>query len=88
MWPEGWPDFPMPQQLRSDRRAGRVTVSCQVSDIGFVWQLSEAAGGGTTISVRVDLPEAESHRLDGQRDLIARSVGTLASLAGRELYLH
>lgn len=81
LWPEGWPDFPMPQQLRSDRDAGRVTVSCQVSNIDFVWQLGEADGGGTTITVRVDLPEAEAHRLDGQRELIARSLRTLASLA-------
>jgi uncharacterized protein YndB with AHSA1/START domain len=84
LWPEGWPEFPMPQQLRSDRAAGRVTVSCQVSSIDFVWQLSEADDGGTTISVRVDLPEAEAHRLDGQRELIARSLRTLASLARRD----
>jgi uncharacterized protein YndB with AHSA1/START domain len=80
MWPEGWPDFPMPQRMRSDRGTGRVTVSCQVSDIDFVWQLAEA-DRGTSISVRVHLPAAEAHRLDGQRELIARSLEMLARLA-------
>lgn len=81
MWPEGWPDFPMPQRLRTDRGSGRVTVSCQVSDIDFVWQLGETDHGGTTITVRVDLPPTEAHRLDRQRELIAESVAALASVA-------
>jgi uncharacterized protein YndB with AHSA1/START domain len=80
MWPTGYPDFPMPQQLRSDRVAGRVTISCQVSDIDVCWQLSERTGG-TDIDVRVELPEAETHRLAGQRDGIGRSLRRLAELA-------
>ena len=42
-WPAGYPDFPMPQKLRVDHANERVTVSCQVSDIEFTWQLAEAA---------------------------------------------
>jgi uncharacterized protein YndB with AHSA1/START domain len=80
MWPAGYPDFPMPQQLRTDRDQGRVTVSCQVSDIDVCWQLSEQ-GPGTDIDVRVDLPEAEARRLATQRDVIARSLTRLAELA-------
>jgi uncharacterized protein YndB with AHSA1/START domain len=79
-WPTGYPDFPMPQKLRTDRDRGRVTVSCQVSDIEFVWQLAEA-GAGTRIHVRVSLPEREAHRLDGQQQVIKESLGRLAQLA-------
>ena len=45
-----------------------------------VWQLAEA-GTGTAIEVRVDLPDAEAHRLDGQREVIGESLGKLAALA-------
>jgi uncharacterized protein YndB with AHSA1/START domain len=80
IWPDGYPDFPMPQRLRGSRAEGRVTISCQVSDIDFRWQLSED-GPGTLIDVHVELPEAEAHRLDGQRELISTSLRRLVSLA-------
>jgi uncharacterized protein YndB with AHSA1/START domain len=84
MWPDGYPDFPMPQLLRTDRAAGRITISCQVSDIDVTWQLADTEPG-TAITVRVELPEAESHRLDGQRELITASLANLSELAqGRE----
>jgi len=79
-WPTGYPDFPMPQQLRVDQANERVTVSCQVSDIEFVWQLSEA-GPGTSITVTVSLPESEAGRLDGQRQVIRESLGRLTAIA-------
>ena len=61
-----------------------MTISCQVSDIDFAWQLAEVADG-TAITVRVELPEAEAHRLDGQRELITTSLANLSELAqGRE----
>lgn len=82
MWPAGYPDFPMPQQLRSERAEGRVTISCQVSDIDFRWRLSEGRPAGTRIEVEVDLPEREAHRLEGQREIIAESLERLAALAG------
>ena len=84
MFTDGYPDFPMPQLLRTDRAAGRITISCQVSDIDVTWQLADTAPG-TAITVRVELPEAESHRLDGQRELITASLANLSELAqGRE----
>jgi uncharacterized protein YndB with AHSA1/START domain len=82
-WTSGYPDFPMPQQLRADRANGQVTVSCQVSDIDFSWQLAEW-GAGTTIEVRVEIPEAEAFRLDGQREIIEASLQRLAALAESE----
>jgi uncharacterized protein YndB with AHSA1/START domain len=80
MWPDGYPDFPMPQSLRTEQDAGRVTVSCQVSDIDVVWQLAED-GDGTRIEVQVDLPDAEAHRLPTQRKVIEESLGNLSALA-------
>ena len=80
LWPVGYPDFPMPQQLRTDTSAGRVTMSCQVSDIDFGWRLADT-GGGTAIEVRVDLPAAQRHRLDGQREVITESMARLVALA-------
>jgi len=79
-WPSGYPDFPMPQKLRVDQANDRVTISCQVSDIDVVWQLAEA-GNGTRIEVRVDLPDAEAHRLASQRRIIAASLDNLTALA-------
>ena len=80
MWPEGYPDFPMPQVLRAEPGQGRVTISCQVSDIDVVWQLAER-GGGTAIDVRVVLPASEAHRLASQHDVMERSLARLAALA-------
>jgi uncharacterized protein YndB with AHSA1/START domain len=79
MYPDGYPDFPMPQTIRT--ADGRVTVSCQVSDLVFEWRLSELPDGGTRIAVHVDIPDAEAHRLDGQRADIHESLTRLAALA-------
>jgi uncharacterized protein YndB with AHSA1/START domain len=86
LWPTGYPDFPMPQVLRGSRAEGRVTISCQVSDLEFVWRLSpdkDGDGDGTLIHVTVALPERESHRLAGQREVITDSLRRLATLAER-----
>src|SRR4051812_35718319 len=80
MWPDGYPDFPMPQRLRSERADARVTISCLVSDLEFRWQLGEH-GTGTDIAVQVDLPDAEAARLPAQRELLTRSIARLAELA-------
>ena len=82
MYPVGYPDFPMPQEVRTERADRRVTVSCQVSDLVFEWQLDEQPGGGTKIAVHVEIPEAEAHRLDDQRAAIHGSLVRLADLAG------
>jgi uncharacterized protein YndB with AHSA1/START domain len=80
LWLAWNPDFPMTQKLRVDEANERVTISCQVRDIDIVWQLAEA-GTGTSISVNVTLPEAEAHRLDGQRWIMAESLPRLIALA-------
>jgi uncharacterized protein YndB with AHSA1/START domain len=78
IWPDGYPDFPMGQRL--EEAPGRVTISCLVSDLMFVWQLREA-GEGTDIDVLVELPEREAHRVPTQRRLMKSSLMTLSRLA-------
>jgi uncharacterized protein YndB with AHSA1/START domain len=81
MYPDGYPDFPMAQLLDTRRDEGRVTVSCLVSDLRFEWHL-EPVDPGTRISVDVEIPAAEAHRLDAQREVISESMRRLADLAG------
>ncbi|MBV8987836.1 MAG: hypothetical protein JO372_04660, partial [Solirubrobacterales bacterium] len=57
-----------------------VTVSCLVSDLRFEWRL-EQAGEGTLISVDVEIPDAEAHRLESQHEVISASMSRLAQLA-------
>jgi len=80
MYPDGYPDFPMPQILQTSREDRTVSVSCLVSDLRFEWRL-EPAGAGTRISVEVEIPDAEAHRLAGQREAIASAVRRLAEVA-------
>jgi Polyketide cyclase / dehydrase and lipid transport len=80
MYPEGYPDFPMPQALETSQENGAVKISCLVSDLCFDWRL-RSSGSGTEISVHVEIPDREAHRLDAQRDIIRRSVRHLAELA-------
>jgi uncharacterized protein YndB with AHSA1/START domain len=82
-WYDGWPDFPMPQKLVTQRDGGRVTISCLVSFLDIEWQLSED-GGGTRIDVRAAIPEEESGRVEQVRDLLAASVRRLAAVATGE----
>jgi uncharacterized protein YndB with AHSA1/START domain len=82
MFLDGSPDFPMPQELRSDLGGRRVTVSCLVSDLVFAWRLTPLDGDRTEIAVHVEIPEREAHRLALQRAVIRRSLRTLAAVAG------
>ena len=82
-YPTGYPDFPMPQTLRTSQESGLVTISCLVSDLCFDWRL-RPAGTGTEISVHVWIPGQEAHRLDAQREIIASSISNLARLAEQE----
>jgi uncharacterized protein YndB with AHSA1/START domain len=81
MYPDGYPDFPMPQVLETSRDDARVKISCLVSDLRFEWRLEEL-DGGTRISVEVEIPEEEAARLDTQQAAIAASLRNLAALAG------
>jgi hypothetical protein len=80
MYPEGYPDFPMPQTLTTSRENGAVKISCLVSDLCFDWRL-RPSGSGTEITVHVEIPDHEAHRLAAQREIIGRSVRQLAELA-------
>lgn len=80
MYPDGYPDFPMAQLLETQGTEQRVTVSCLVSDLRFEWRLAPA-GGGTQITVDVEIPDAEAQRLETQREVISRSMRRLAELA-------
>lgn len=82
MYPAGYPDFPMQQQLQTVPAQQSVVISCLVSDLRFEWRLEPLDGGrATRISVHVDIPPAESHRLETQRDIIEASITRLADLA-------
>jgi uncharacterized protein YndB with AHSA1/START domain len=80
VWPEGYPDFPLPQRIETQARDQRVVVSCTVSDLVFEWRL-EPAGPGTRISVHVEIPEKEAARLETQREVVTSSLRRLAALA-------
>jgi Polyketide cyclase / dehydrase and lipid transport len=80
VWPEGYPDFPLPQMVETRSQDHRVVVSCTVSDLVFDWRL-EPLDPGTRISVHVEIPEQEAARLATQRAVIASSLRRLAELA-------
>jgi hypothetical protein len=80
IFPDGYPDYPMPQTLETSRENGSVKISCLVSDLCFDWRL-RASGTGTEIAVHVEIPDSEAHRLDAQREIISRSLTRLADLA-------
>ena len=80
MFPDGYPEFPMPQTLDSSHEHGTVRISCLVSDLCFSWRL-RPAGTGTEIFVHVEIPDREAARLDAQREIISQSLTRLAGLA-------
>ena len=76
----------MPQAMRTISSERRVVISCLVSDLRFDWALEPLHDGtATKISVHVDLPESEAHRLDHQRQVIRASLIGLAELAARSV---
>jgi uncharacterized protein YndB with AHSA1/START domain len=80
IYPEGYPDFPMPQELRTASDGRGLTISCLVSYLVFEWRL-EPLGDGTRINVHVEIPEEEAHRLETQRAGVSASLRSLAALA-------
>lgn len=83
LWPEGYPDFALPQRVQSHAEDHRVVVSCTVSDLEFEWRL-EPAGNGTRISVHVEIPDAEAGREATQRRVVTDSLRRLTALAEAE----
>ncbi len=80
IYPKGYPDFPMPQELRTASDGRGLTISCLVSYLVFEWRL-EPLEDGTRISVHVEIPEEEAHRLEAQRAGVGASLRSLAALA-------
>ena len=79
-YPDGYPDFPMPQELRTASDGRGLTISCLVSYLVYEWRL-EPQGDDTRISVHVEIPEEEAHRLEAQRAGVSASLRSLAALA-------
>src|ERR1700741_4758763 len=66
MYPEGYPEFPLPQQLRVS--GSGVTISCLVSDLVFEWRLAPLDGGaGGSITVHVQTPPGPGARRAARR---------------------
>jgi carbon monoxide dehydrogenase subunit G len=84
VWQSGYPDFPLPQNLRTDPATGRVTMSCQTFDVEVSWQLAEQ-GEDTRITVIADMP-ADLADLVGvlEREVAAASLTALVRLAEAE----
>ena len=80
VYPAGYPDFPMPQELRTAADGRGLTISCLVSYLVFEWRL-EPLDPGTRIRVHVEIPEEEAHRLERQRAGVSASLRSLAALA-------
>ena len=80
IYPDGYPDFPMPQELRTASDGRGLTISCLVSYLVYEWRL-EPLGDDTRISVHVEIPEEEAHRLEAQRAGVSASLRSLAALA-------
>ena len=80
VYPDGYPDFPMPQELRAAADGRGLTISCLVSYLVFEWRL-EPLDPGTRIRVHVEIPEEEAHRLEAQRAGVSASLRSLAALA-------
>jgi uncharacterized protein YndB with AHSA1/START domain len=80
IYPDGFPDFPMPQELRTAPDGCGLTISCLVSSLVFEWRL-EPLDPGTRIRVHVEIPDEEAHRLEAQRARVSASLRSLAVLA-------
>ena len=80
IYPVGFPDFPMPQELRTAADGRGLTISCLVSSLVFEWRL-EPLDPGTRIRVHVEIPDEEAHRLEAQRAGVSASLRSLAALA-------
>ena len=80
VYPDGYPDFPMPQELRTAADGRGLTISCLVSYLVFEWRV-EPLDRGTRIRVHVEIPEEEAHRLETQRAGVSASLRSLAELA-------
>ena len=77
-----WPDFEYPTRVSTRREDGRVIISCLLSDIVHEWTL-EPAPEDCAVRVRVEIPDAESARLEAQRAEVVASLARLVARAER-----
>jgi hypothetical protein len=61
-----------------------VPVRVPVPEPGTACYRCDSGSSGTEISVHVEIPDQEAHRLETQRDIIRRSVANLAELAASQ----
>ena len=54
MFPDGYPDFPMPQALDTSHENGTVKISCLVSDLCFGWRLRPSGSWHRDLRARRD----------------------------------
>jgi hypothetical protein len=79
-WLEGWPDFPMPFEVRTGGAGSGVVISCLVSEVDFAFRL-EPAPPGCDVAVDARVPEREAARVDALRDEVRRSLARLVARA-------
>jgi uncharacterized protein YndB with AHSA1/START domain len=58
-----WPDFAYPTTVTADAAAGRIVVSCMLSDIVHTWGIAPA-DSGCVVSVRVEIPDPVADKTD------------------------
>ncbi|MEW6583433.1 MAG: SRPBCC family protein [Actinomycetota bacterium] len=75
-----WPDFPYPTQVAVHREDGRVLLSCLLSDIRHDWRIAPHPAG-CLVSVEVEVPEPEAHRIPAQRAEVVPSLRRLVARA-------
>ena len=76
------PTSPTRRRSRGTADGSRIVVSCLLSNIVHEWSLTPAPEG-CVVHVRVELPEAEAHRLDAVRAEVIPSLQRLVELADR-----
>lgn len=77
---EGYPDFPMPTRIESERRGQSVRISCLVSDIDLDFLL-EPHPEGCLVRLEGRLPEHEAARLEPVQETSRAALASLAALA-------
>ena len=82
--PSKHPEFGLPRVISSSQVDGRVTITCSLAEIVFDWRLEERPQGGTTIAVRVEVPDAYRLDLEAQKEVIGMSLRQLADVAAHD----
>jgi hypothetical protein len=67
--------------VSSSREGERVTIACALADIVFDWRLERLSQVGTRIAVHVEVPDAYTLDLNGQKAVIGMSLRQLADVA-------